>query len=275
MDLREAVGELYGAPLGDFVAVRGRLVARARDEAPELVAELKALRKPTVAAWLLNRVARQEPQVVGDLLELGSRMREAQAKGDGAALAAVRPERRAAIEGLVAAARRVASGTGTSFTAGTADEVGATGVAVLADPASGEALASGRLLRPLAYAGFGEVELEDAVAALHLVPPLPDGHEEPSDTAKDHDCDSSDECDTCADAARRAAEDERHEREVRAAEDVLREHERALSAAELRFSEARAAMEAVAEEVEQCRAEVRSAADELARIETRRTVRRA
>lgn len=249
MDLAAAVDELYGVAPADFVATRGRLVgqAQAADD-PELAAELKGLRKPTVVAWLLNRVAREEPDVVATLLDLGERMRAAQAKGDGAALAAARPERHEAIDGLVAAARGVAEATGTSFGAAAQDGVSATAVAVLADPASGQALASGRLLRPLAYAGFGEVELDDAVALLRLVPPVADDgdDDEPVD------------------------EDERARREeLEAARDRLREAERALCAARLTESEARAALTAARDRTRECETDVADVTAEVERLETR------
>ena len=267
MDLGEAVDELYAAPLADFVAVRGALVARAKDEAPDLVAELKSLRKPTLVAWLLNRVARDEPDVVSDLLDLGERMRTAQAKGDGAALSAARPERHDRIEALVQAARRCASESGMALGAGASDGVAATAVAVLADPTSGAALASGRLLRPLAYAGFGEVELDDAVAVLRLVPPLADsGRDTPeSDTPEGNVCDSSDGCETGV----RAAERERRERELTEARDELREVERALSSAKLAHSEVLSALEVAAEEVRRLEREVADSTARIRRIETR------
>ncbi|WP_338748930.1 hypothetical protein [Janibacter alittae] len=261
MDLAEAVDELYGASLADFVAVRARLVARAKDEAPDLVDELKTLRKPTVPAWLLNRVARCEPAVVGALLDLGERMRTAQAKGDGAALSAARPERHEAIEALVGAARRSAEATGTSFGPSAADGVSSTAVAALADPASGEALASGRLLRPLAYAGFGEVELDDAVAVLRLVPPLPGSEDEKPDGAGGRVADDARDTGTEAERAR--------ERELADARDSLRERERALGAARLTRSEAVAALEAASAEVARLEEEVARATEHVADLETR------
>lgn len=249
MDLTTTLDELYGVAPSDFVAVRNRLVSEAKTEDPDLAAELKALRKPTVVAWLLNRVARDEPEVVATLLDLGERMRTAQAKGDGAALSAARPERHEAVDGLVTAARGVAQETGTSFGAAAQDGVSATAVAVLADPASGRALASGRLLRPLAYAGFGEVELDDAVALLRLVPPLPDADEADAPPVDD------------AERARRE--------DLEAARDRLREAERALSSARLTESEAREALTAARDERIACEAHVTDAAAEVADLETR------
>lgn len=252
MDLAEAVDELYGAPMADFVAVRTALVARAKEEAPDLVADLKPLRKPTVVAWLLNQVTRSEPEVITDLLDLGARMRTAQAKGDGDALSAARPERHEAIEALVAASRRSAEATGTPFGPSVADGVSSTAVAALADPASGEALTSGRLLRPLAYAGFGEVELDDAVAMLRLVPPLPETEdEEPGADGPD-------------DEAERVREGE-----LSGAREALREHERALGTARLAHSEAAAALTAAAADVERLEDEVARATERIAALETR------
>ena len=248
MDLAAALDEIYGVAPSDFVATRNRLVDEAKADNPDLAAELKGLRKPTVVAWLLNRVAREEADVVAALLDLGERMRYAQAKGDGAALAAARPERHEAIDGLVGAARGVAETTGTSFGAAAQDGVSATAVAVLADPASGQALASGRLLRPLAYAGFGEVELDDAVALLRLVPPVAD--DEDDDEPVD--------------------EDERARREeLEAARDRLREAERALSAARLTESEARAALTAARDRTRECETHVADVTAEVERLETR------
>lgn len=256
MDLTTAVDELYGVVPADFIAVRTRLVAEAKATGdPALAEELRSLRKPTVVAWLLNRVARREPEAVTALLRLGERMRTAQAKGDGATLAAARPERHEAIDGLVAAARRAAEESGTSFGAAASDGVGATAVAVLADPASGQALSSGRLLRPLSYAGFGEVELDDAVALLRLVPALPD--------------DAGGEADDGTDEDVVDADDRAREEELAAARDRLREAERDLGAARLTESEARTALREAREQTRAREAEVAEVTDEVRRLETR------
>ena len=273
MDLTAAVDELYGTAPADFIAVRTRLVAAAKAaDDPELAAELKTLRKPTAVAWLLNRVARSEPEVITDLLDLGERMRTAQAKGDGAALAAARPERQEVVDGLVAAARRSAEEAGASFGAAASDGVGSTAVAALADPASGRALASGRLLRPLTYAGFGEVELDDAVALLRLVPPLDDDAEDeaPGDDTADGEDDDGDGDEGAPDVAALA-----RERDLAEARDVLREHERNLSAARLARAEAEEALATASADVKRLEAEAGSAAERVTDLETRPTARHA
>jgi hypothetical protein len=70
----EALDELYGAPLEDFVAERKRL---AKDIGGDEGKELAKLRKPNVAAWTLNQLARRERRDVDLLLDAGYRMRQA------------------------------------------------------------------------------------------------------------------------------------------------------------------------------------------------------
>ena len=111
-------------------------------------------------------------------------------------------------------------------------------------------MASGQLLRPLAYAGFGEVELDDAVATpLRLLPPLPD---DPGDDAGE------------VSAAERA-----HQQALETARDRLRDVERELAAARLAESEARAALVAARDRTKDLETRVAREADEVARLETR------
>lgn len=250
MDLSEAAEQLYAAPPADFVTTRTRLATAAKKDAnPGLAEHIRALRKPTTVAWLLNLVARTEPAVIADLNDLGERMRTAQAKGDGPALAEARPERHERIEALVAAVAGLAEEQGRRLGPAARDQVVDTAVAALADEASGRALASGQLLRALRYAGFGEVELDDAVATpLRLVPAVPAGGDEEPEEELDEA------------AARRAAE-------LEEARDRLRETERELSAAKLARSEAEQALQTAAARVadlEQAVTEAEAAVNGLA-----------
>ena len=79
MDLDGVLDELYGAPPERFTARRDELARQARaDGDKDLAATVHALRRPTAAAWVVNCLARQAPDAVGGLVELGVRMREAQ-----------------------------------------------------------------------------------------------------------------------------------------------------------------------------------------------------
>ena len=79
MTLDEATDELYGADLDAFVAERTRLVRELKEGGDgEAAATLAKLKKPTVAAWALNQLARQHRRDVDLLLDAGHRLRQAQ-----------------------------------------------------------------------------------------------------------------------------------------------------------------------------------------------------
>lgn len=79
-DLDQAADELYGVDLGEFVNVRTRLVKELRAAGNDADAgTLAKLRKPSVAAWVLNQLARQHRRDIDLLLDAGHRLREAQA----------------------------------------------------------------------------------------------------------------------------------------------------------------------------------------------------
>jgi hypothetical protein len=77
--LDEATDRLYGADLDAFVAERTRLARELRDAGdPKSSAQLAKLKKPTVAAWALNQLARRRRRDVDLLLDAGHRLRQAQ-----------------------------------------------------------------------------------------------------------------------------------------------------------------------------------------------------
>ncbi len=73
------VRELYAGSPDDFIAGRDVLVKRLRDEGrdPDAVAA-KKLRRPTVAAWALDRLAVEAPDAIRELLEAGADLARAQ-----------------------------------------------------------------------------------------------------------------------------------------------------------------------------------------------------
>src|SRR3954465_6716390 len=97
----ERSAQLYGLPLEDFTVERNALAAelRAAGDGPG-AASVKALRKPTAAAWAVNQLVRAEPDLVEALLGAGGELRQAHrqaASGRGAEQlrAAAEAERRA------------------------------------------------------------------------------------------------------------------------------------------------------------------------------------
>ncbi|WP_437876394.1 hypothetical protein [Sorangium sp. So ce513] len=75
----DEVDDLYKKPLVDFTRARDELARRLRQAGDKAAAErVKALRRPTAAAWALNQLARRYPQRMEALLDAGERLREAQ-----------------------------------------------------------------------------------------------------------------------------------------------------------------------------------------------------
>ena len=165
MDFDDAVDELYGMDPSEFTARRDALASQARQEGDkELATALKALRKPSAAAFTVNLMARSRPDEITHLTELGARMREAQAALSGEELRALGRQRQQLIAGLAQEARRVARQAGHPVSEAVGREVEATFEAALADAAAGEAVLQGRLIRALEHTGMDAVELAGAVA---------------------------------------------------------------------------------------------------------------
>ena len=162
--LAEALRAVYGASPTEFMTVRKELAAAAKADGDALGAKaIGALRKPSLAAWAVNLLARSRPELVHELVELGARMRGAQARLDTATLTSLRPERDRVVADVVAAANTVAADAGRPLSASAQDDVRGTAIAALADEDASAAVSSGQLTRALSYSGFGEVDLSEAV----------------------------------------------------------------------------------------------------------------
>jgi hypothetical protein len=163
--------ELYALPPDRFIAARDEAVARAREAGDrEEAARLGKLRRPTVAAWLVNLLALHRSQQVGELLDLAAALREAQQGLRGEELRQLSARRREAVAGLVGQVRGLATEAGRP--AGEAlplAEVEATLTAALADEAVAEAVRAGRLTKATGYAGFGEVPDGSAPPRLRVI----------------------------------------------------------------------------------------------------------
>ncbi|WP_091232694.1 hypothetical protein [Microbacterium sp. 3J1] len=149
--LEGIAAELYTAPLGEFVAARN---ARAKETSDaELAASIRALRKPSVAAWVVNVFARERASQLGEALHLAEELREAQADLDARALAQLGRDRRALTRRLASAAAELAKARGETVTASTLEAVTQTIAAAFFDQTAAAAVASGRLVRELEPAG--------------------------------------------------------------------------------------------------------------------------
>lgn len=139
--------KLYAELPGDFIPARDAQVKTATER--ELGAQIKALRKPSVAAWVVNLFAQERTAQLAEALRLAEELREAQADLDAATLAKLGRERRTLTRRLAQNAAELATSRGERITASTLDAVERTISAAFFDPDAAAAVASGRLIREL------------------------------------------------------------------------------------------------------------------------------
>src|ERR1700722_5513604 len=100
-----AVAELYGADPDAFTERRKALAAAAREAGDkQSAAAITALRKPTRAAWVVNQLARTDPDAAARMAALAADLRAAEQAGDGRRLRELSAERGSLLDGLVAQA---------------------------------------------------------------------------------------------------------------------------------------------------------------------------
>ena len=169
-ELEGIAGPLYALPYGEFVAAR---TAAAKDvstvgltaaEQRALAADVRALPKPSVAAWAVNMLAAHNPEILRELAGLGTSMQAAQDALDAADLRRLAQERRQLLAGAVKTAQALAAEQGRAISAAVATEVEQTLRAATADPGAAAAVQSGWLLRALSADGVDVVDLAGAVA---------------------------------------------------------------------------------------------------------------
>jgi hypothetical protein len=159
-----AVDDLYDLPAGEFVAARDQLVKRLRQEKQrEAAAEVAKLRRPSVVAAAVNRVARSHPDDVDALLDAGAALRDAQ---EGAVGGASRGQSGDALREAMRARRDVVrrlAGEAVKLAGSEAhrDEVVATLEAASVDADTGDLVRRGRLTKEVAPPAWGDVPMAD------------------------------------------------------------------------------------------------------------------
>jgi hypothetical protein len=151
------IQRLYEEPPDGFVAARTAAINEARKSGDRATAKrLAALKKPTVAAWVVNLLALRRPDLIEELVQLSGALREAQRGLQGDQLRELTAQRRQVVSALVASARQLAQAEEPGIKLPLA-EVEATLSAALAEPDVAAQVRTGRLIRAASYAGFGEV----------------------------------------------------------------------------------------------------------------------
>ena len=222
-DLERELDGLYAHPVEAFTAARNELAKRLRAAGQsEEADEIKALRRPTAPAALVNRLARERAKEVGKLLAAGEALRKAHSTGGSALRTAGEAERRA-IDALVAEARRLDADASDA----TLMRVASTLRAAASDPKTRPLLEHGRLETDVEPHGF------EALEGVTIAPPpkgkapagpKPDRRKLDEERARVREL--RDEAATAKRAATEAQrEAERIERELAKAEERLRKLE--------------------------------------------------
>jgi hypothetical protein len=153
--VEQAADELYGLAPEDFTAARDEQVRAARAAGNRrLAAALGRLRRPTVSAYVLNLLVREQPEVAEQLVALGEELRRAQEELSGPALRQLAGQRAQLVGALVRSARTIAADAGHPVSQAVAYELEQTLHAALADPDVAEEVGSGRLTRAATRTGF-------------------------------------------------------------------------------------------------------------------------
>jgi len=155
-ELDKIADELYALKPDGFAAARDEQVREARAGGhKELARELAALRRPTQSAWLVNRLWRDQHEVMEQLFELSDELSRAQARASGDQLRMLTTQRRAIESALMGRARELAQEAAMNLSPEMEREVQETLSAALAQPAAADEVRGGRLVKPIEYAGFG------------------------------------------------------------------------------------------------------------------------
>jgi hypothetical protein len=225
---------------------------------------VRALRRPTVSAWLVNQLARSAAADLDRLAGLGESLRRAQRQFAGDRLRELAAERRELLGRLAERARRLGEAAGQPVSAQADREVQATLEAALADPAAAAAVGSGRLAGPLAYTGIG-MDAEEALA-VPLRRPRSPGRAAAAKPGRSPSLPVP--------LARKREERAAAQREVTAARAAVREAEAGLSAARRQLARAqdranrlRARVDELRQQLDATRAEQAAAARSTAQAE--------
>jgi len=174
--------ELSSTPPQAFVRARNALAARLRQRGrAREAAEIARLRRPSVALWLVNRLATIDPSGVRRLIDAADRLRRAQLREPRTMPDAV-AQYRGALEHLMQWADRILADADVRSSPAVLRRAYATLSGAAADPSRHPDLRQGRLVGELEPGGF---EVLGAMPTRHLTLVKPDGQREDTRAARE------------------------------------------------------------------------------------------
>ncbi len=154
------IDRLYSLPLAEFTPERDELAKRLRKEGDaDTAAAVKALKKPSVAAWAVNQVQRDRPDEVRELIDVTEELHRVYAKLSSAGarerLADAAEMQRKLIQSLVRCAAQLLEAGGHTASDATLGKVADTLRAAGLDADVREQVAQGRVVKEQRAAGIG------------------------------------------------------------------------------------------------------------------------
>lgn len=151
--MADELDELYEVRQDEFTALRTKLAAAAKQRGDaDTARQISAARKPTTAAWVVNRLALRDRDIRTRLAGLGERLKDAHSAMDGDRIRTLSAEQRRLVDDVARAAFEEAELADPS--AALRDDVTGTLQAAIADPDVASRL--GRLTKAEQWSGFGE-----------------------------------------------------------------------------------------------------------------------
>ncbi len=158
-----AVAErLYAGPSEEFTSVRNEAAKQVGDKA--VAAEVKRLKKPSVAAWAVNLLVRVETDQIDAVLALADSLRAAAESLDGDELRALTRQRRQLTSALATAARSHAREAGVRLTGPVVDQVEGILTAAMLDPVAAQVVRTGRIVTAFTATGVSQLDVAAVVA---------------------------------------------------------------------------------------------------------------
>jgi hypothetical protein len=232
--MADELDELYEVKPEEFTALRTKFAAAAKERGDaDTAKQISAARKPTTAAWVVNRLALRDQEIRARLTGLGERLKEAHTAMDGNRIRELSAEQRRLVDDVVRAAFEEAELA--EPTAALRDDVTGTLQAAVADP--DVALRLGRLTKAERWSGFGE--FGDTAMVFTATRKTSTASEKPTEAPQ-----RDDKADDKRDAARREREKARAalaaaERAKADADAALTDLQSGLATARLRRDDAR------------------------------------
>ena len=246
--------ELYSLPPAEFTGTRNQLAKQTKSDGDaELAKRVTDLKRPSVAAWVVNMLMRHQGELMAQVLELGASLRQAQGDLDADALRELTRQRRQLTTVVTRQGRDLARDLGQKVTDAVADQVQGTLHAAMVDEDAAGAVRSGLLVAAMTATGVGHAEVVESIAVPEAIGLTARPRAMP--TKKRADLSVVPDPEPTPDEAAQARDSERTaaEEAVRRARDDADEAQRRLRKARKRVEKVQARTLQTAEELEELR----------------------